>query len=47
MRDKVDKTDIVNSLNLSREGLDINVNKLELKAVTITDMFKYRMILLN
>ncbi|BCN97145.1 phage tail spike protein [Staphylococcus aureus] len=31
MRDKVDKTDIVNSLNLSREGLDINVNRIGIK----------------
>ncbi len=47
MRDKVDKTDIVNSLNLSREVLISMLIELELKAVTITDMFEYRMILLN
>ena len=47
MRDKVDKTDIVNSLNLSERVLISMLIELELKAVTITDMFKYRMILLN
>ncbi len=47
INNKVGKNDIVNSLNLSNEGLDINVNRIGIKGGNANVMYKFKMILLN